>query len=157
MPTTTSTFRIETISTSDIERARRTGVDAFGTPVERLPDPTGEPLRCCLRNARAGEDVILFGYEPSLPSSPYREVGPVLAHALPCPGPGTLTAYPEEWRGRPQVLRAFDSRGWIHAARVHDGSDPESVIAELLDDQNVVQIHSRNVAYGCYMFTVRRA
>jgi hypothetical protein len=31
------------------------------------------------------------------------------------------------------------------------------VIAELLADAGVVQIHSRNVAWGCYMFTVTRA
>jgi Protein of unknown function (DUF1203) len=158
MPTTTSTFQIETISTDDLDRVRSTGTDVSGNPVERVTLAGGEPLRCCLRDARPGEHAILFGYEPRLPASPYREVGAVYAHAHAheCAGPDTLNAYPEDWRGRRQVLRAYDSRGWIHAAQVHDGSDPESVIAELLDDPDVVQIHSRNVAYGCYMFTVRR-
>ena len=31
------------------------------------------------------------------------------------------------------------------------------MITEMLADPGVVQIHSRNVAYGCYMFTVGRA
>jgi hypothetical protein len=158
MATTTVTgFRIETISADDLDRARRTRQDISGNPVEHLALAGGEPLRCCLRDAVPGEAAILFGYEPRLPVSPYREIGAVYAHAAPCEGPeDTLTCYPAAWRGRPQVLRAYDRRGWIHAARVHDGDSPEAVIAEILDDPQVDQIHSRNVAYGCYMFTIRR-
>ena len=140
----------------DLDRARRTGIDASGNPVATLTVTGGEPLRCCLRDAEPGEVAILFGYEPRLPASPYREIGAVFAHAATCAGPEDRTVYPAAWRGRPQVLRAYDRRGWIHAARVHDGSDPESAIAEMLADPAVEQIHSRNVAYGCYMFTIRR-
>ena len=153
---TVTPFRIEVISADDLDRARRTGEDVSGTPVEHLALAGGEPLRCCLRDAEPRETAILFGYEPRLPVSPYREIGAVYAHAAPCDGPYTLTAYPAAWRGRPQVLRAYDRRGWIHAARVHDGDDPEAVIAEILGDPQVDQIHSRNIAYGCYMFTIRR-
>ncbi len=54
------------------------------------------------------------------------------------------------------MLRAYDDRGWIHpATTVHDGSDPESAIAEVLAAPGVVEVHSRNIAYGCYMFAVR--
>jgi hypothetical protein len=55
---------------------------------------------------------------------------------------------------RPQVLRAYDERGWIHpATRVHDGTEPERELAEVLATPGVVEVHSRNVAYGCWMFT----
>ncbi len=99
---------------------------------------------------------MLFGYEPALPASPYREVGAIFAHAEPCDAPVAVDAYPSDWRGRSQVLRAYDERGWIHAATVHDGEHPEAVIEEMLSDPAVVQIHSRNVAYGCFMFAVTR-
>jgi hypothetical protein len=46
---------------------------------------------------------------------------------------------------------------WSEDARVHDGANPEGVIAEMLENDEVAQIHSRNIAYGCYMFLVRRA
>jgi hypothetical protein len=132
-------------------------LDVSGNPVERAVAGGGEPLRCCLRDATAGEDLMLFGYEPPLPAGPYREIGPVFAHAAPCPGPPAGAEYPPDWYGRPQVLRAYDRRGWIHpATRVHDGTDPEAVIAAILENPEVVQIHSRNIAYGCYMFTVAR-
>jgi hypothetical protein len=56
------------------------------------------------------------------------------------------------------VLRAYDQHGWIHdATTVHDGQDSEAVIAELLAVPDVAQIHSRNVAWGCYMFAITRA
>ena len=135
---------------------RSTGVDVSGNPVAPLRAEGGEPLRCCLRNARPGEALILFGYEPPIGNSPYREIGAVFAHAATCEGPES-SAYPAGWRGRKQVLRSYDRRGWIRDATVHDGSDPEAEIARLFQDPEAVQIHSRNVAYGCFMFVVTRS
>lgn len=117
----------------------------------------GEPLRCCLRDAAAGEELVLFNYSPPLPApSPYEERGAVFAHATSCGGP-VSDSYPAEWVGRPQVLRAYDARGWIHPATcVHDGTDPEAAIASVLAHPEVVEVHSRNVAHGCYMFAITR-
>jgi hypothetical protein len=160
MATTTATYRIHAIPSSVLDTVRSTNRDVSGNHVERITAEGDEALRCCLRNARPGEALILFGYEPPLPTSPYREVGAVIAHAQPCPGPQPSLGspdgdrYPPDWYGRPQVLRAYDERGWIREGKLHDGQDPESVIAELLADPEVVQIHSRNVTWGCYMFTV---
>ncbi|TMA24289.1 MAG: DUF1203 domain-containing protein [Deltaproteobacteria bacterium] len=94
-------------------------------------------------------------YEPPIGKSPYREIGAVFAHAEACAGPAA-DGYPEEWRGKPQVLRSYDARGWIRDAVMHDGTDPEREIARLLSDPEAVQLHSRNVAYGCFMFVVTR-
>ncbi|MEV6278423.1 DUF1203 domain-containing protein [Nocardia sp. NPDC051832] len=115
----------------------------------------GEPLRCCLRDARAQEDIVLFNYEPPLPDNPYRERGAVFTHAATCPGPDSRSSYPAAWLDRPQVLRAYDSRGWIRpATRVHDGTDAEAQLTAVLAEPGVVEVHSRNVAYGCFMFRV---
>lgn len=65
-----------------------------------------------------------------------------------------MTGYPADWWGRPQVLRAYDRRGRIVGGRLHDGRDPEGVVADLLADPTVERLHSRNVVYGCYMFAV---
>lgn len=158
MSTLRVAFQIRPIPANVLDEIRNRGVDAVsGTPVEHLVADGGEPLRCCLRNALYGEEVILFGYEPPLPRSPYREIGAVFTHAQACAGPTSTEDYPPAWRGRPQVLRAYDERGWIHeSSRMHDGQDPETVIAAMLANPEVVQIHSRNIAYGCYMFTVTR-
>ena len=155
---TTTSFRFHALPVATLDRVRADLIDDNGVPVERVTAEGREPLRCCLRGARAGEALLLFGYRPALPASPYAEIGPVYAHAEPCDGPASATEYPAEWLRRPQVLRAYDRRGWIHeATRVHDGSDPEGALAAVLADPDVVQVHSRNVAWGCYMFAVTRA
>ncbi|MFG3601219.1 DUF1203 domain-containing protein [Micromonospora chersina] len=156
MTTTRTRYVIRPVPAEVLADLRRTGRDASGQPPERCCAEGGEPLRCCLRDATAGEALLLFGYAPPLPPGPYREVGPIFAHAVDCPGPADPTAYPPDWRGRPQVLRAYDRRGRIVGGRRHDGDDPEAVVAELLADPAVDRLHSRNVVYGCWMFTVVR-
>lgn len=156
--TSTTGFAIHSLPTDILDRVRAGGSDASGRAAERVTADGGEPLRCCLRDAAPGEPLLLFGYEPPLPApSPYREIGAVYAHAEPCGGPADTAAYPAEWRARPQVLRAYDVRGWIHpATTVHDGTDAEVELARALSAPDLVQVHSRNIAYGCYMFTATR-
>lgn len=153
-----STYQLHTVHPDAVEDARNTGRDVNGNPVV-VTDASGrEPLRCCLRDAAAGERIMLFGYRPSLPASPYAETGAVFAHAERCAGPWSTTDYPVDWVGRRQVIRAYDERGWIHPASIsHDGSDPETVLADVLAQPGVVEAHSRNIAYGCFMFAATRA
>ena len=152
--TTTTSYVVHALPPERLDEVRASGLDASGTEVESVEATGGEPLRCCLRDARPGEPLMLFGYRPPTADGPYREVGPVFAHAERCAGfdqPG----YPQDWRARPQVLRAYDRRGWIHpATRMHDGTDPEAALAQVLGEDGVVEVHSRNIAYGCFMFAV---
>ncbi|MET8348320.1 DUF1203 domain-containing protein [Micromonospora sp. NPDC005206] len=155
--TTSTAFLIRALPAGTLDTVRCTRRDAADRPVEVLPAGGGEPLRCCLRDAEAGEALLLVGYAPPVAAGPYREVGPVFAHAVACPGPEPAGGHPPDWRGRPQVLRAYDRQGRIHGGRLHDGTDPEAVIAELFADPAVYELHSRNVVYGCFMFAVERA
>ncbi|KKJ94215.1 DUF1203 domain-containing protein [Micromonospora sp. HK10] len=157
MTTTRTRYLIRPLPAPLLAGVRRSGLDAAGQPVERRRAEGGEPLRCCLRDATPGEPLLLFGYAPPIPPGPYRELGPVFAHDADCPGPAAPGGYPADWRGRPQVLRAYDGAGRIVGGRQHDGDDPEAVLAELLADPVVAQLHSRNVVYGCFMFAVVRA
>ncbi|GAA3756214.1 DUF1203 domain-containing protein [Micromonospora maritima] len=156
MTTTRTAFLIRPLPADVLADLRRTGRDDGGQPPERHRAGGGEPLRCCLRDAGAGEMLLLFGYAPPLPPGPYRELGPIFAHDSDCAGPARVSAYPVGWRGRPQVLRAYDRRGRIVGGRQHDGSAPEAVIAELFADPAVDVLHSRNVVHGCWMFAVGR-
>jgi hypothetical protein len=150
-------FTIHALDPEQLQSVRRTGLDVSGNPPAPWVAEGGEPVRCCLRDAVKGEQLLLFGYEPVLPASPYREVGAVFAHREPCAGPSG-DGYPPDWRDRPQVLRAYDARGWIHpSTRAHDGTDPEGELAAVLAHPEVVRVDSRNIAYGCYMFSVTRA
>ncbi|MGW5670794.1 DUF1203 domain-containing protein [Micromonospora sp. NPDC003776] len=156
MTTARTGYLIQPLPAEALAEVRRTGLDAGGRPVERTTAEGGEPLRCCLRDAHPGERLLLFGYAPPLPDGPYRELGPIFAHDTDCPAAPASTGYPADWRGRPQVLRAYDRQGRIVGGRLHDGHDPEAVVADLFADPAVERLHSRNVVYGCYMFAVLR-
>jgi hypothetical protein len=152
-----ASFRIHALPRDVLAQVRSTGLDASRNPIEQIEADGGEPLRCCLRDARRGERIVLFGYAAPIPeTSPYREIGAVFAHAAACPGAVSGETYPDEWRTRSQVLRAYDRRGWIRDAVVHEPGEAEPAIAKLLADPDVVELHSRNVAYGCFMFRVTR-
>lgn len=148
-------FQIHALPAGLLAEVRAVDADTTGGSLERVVAKGGEPLRCCLHDAEPGAPLILFNYTPTLPESPYREAGAVFVHAEVCAGLEDVRQYPSDWVGRPQVLRAYDRRGWVHpATTTHDGTEPERAIAQVLAQPGVVLVHSRNVAYGCYMFAI---
>jgi hypothetical protein len=116
----------------------------------------GAPLRCCLREARAGDRLLLIAYTPPGSAGPYAERGPVFIHAKRCAGYPTSDQYPPELAGRQQVVRAYDQQGRIaDGVLAEDGRQAAVVITELLARPEVELVHLRNVGYGCYNFSVR--
>ncbi|MBC7589821.1 MAG: DUF1203 domain-containing protein [Salinibacterium sp.] len=117
----------------------------------------GAPLRCCLRDSCSGERVALVSVTPPGPMGAYQESGPVFMHADACGGANSRT-YPDDFRRRPQVFRAYDARGCILGGELVDaGNDQEAVAERLLADPDVAFLHTRNVIHGCYMLMIRRA
>jgi hypothetical protein len=142
-----STLRYEPLPAALSEHATRTFTDEAG----------GSPLRCCLRDSRPGERIALVAVTPEGPQGAYRETGPVFLHADRCAGP-IDTGYPEEFRRRTQVFRAYDHAGRIVGGEVvRPGTGQEEVAARLLADAGVAFLQTRNVVFGCYMLTIRRA
>ncbi|HZG89796.1 MAG TPA: DUF1203 domain-containing protein, partial [Pseudonocardia sp.] len=138
-------------------RALAAGHGAAGEPVVVRTDLHGVPLRCCLRDSRVGERVALVAVVPPGPRGAYRETGPVFVHADDCGGPGHR-AYPEDWRRRTQVFRAYDAEGRIVGGSVVPAGDgQERAAAELLADPAVAFLHTRNVVHGCYLAMIERA
>jgi Protein of unknown function (DUF1203) len=144
----------------ELERIRRAGVDDFGHEVRVLVDgtETGRPLRCCLREARVGERITLIAWRPleEARESVYAEVGPAFVHADDCPGYQDSGCYPEGFRHRQQVLRSYTQAGDMLDTTIADGRTAEAAISGLLDAEDAVVVHSRNVQAGCHMFAVRR-
>jgi hypothetical protein len=128
------------------------------TNVEVSIDPEGgAPLRCCLRDSRPGERIVLASVTPPGPQGAYAESGPVFLHADPCHGPDH-PGYPDEFRRRLQVFRAYSAEGRIVGGRVVRPEDHQEAVAEeLLAEADVAYLHSRNVIHGCYMFAIHPA
>jgi hypothetical protein len=123
----------------------------------RVDSDGGAPLRCCLRDSRPGERIALVSVTPEGPRGAYRETGPVFMHAAPCAGPAH-GGYPDDFRRRTQVFRAYDWTGAITGgAVVPAGDGQEEAARQLLRDPAVAFLQTRNVVYGCYMLTIRRA
>jgi len=151
-------FRVAALPADDLERIRARGVDDFGNVLEpETVTGAGTPLRCCLREAEPGERVVLLAYRPATVAGPYAEVGPVFVHAQACPGYADEDRYPEGFRARNQLLRAYDARGRQVENVIVDGPVAERGIADLLGRPGVAYLHSRNVLAGCYMFAVHPA
>jgi hypothetical protein len=140
------TFTVEALSPALAADAERTWLDEEG----------GAPLRCCLRDSVPGERVALVSVAPPGPAGAYRETGPVFLHADGCAGPAS-PGYPEAFRGRRQVFRAYDATGSIVGGEVvESGTGQEAVAERLLADPSIAFVQSRNVVYGCFMWTMRR-
>lgn len=158
MTTETSTLVFEPIPAAELERIRAAGYDEAGNPLAATVDASGgSPLRCCLRETRPGEQVLLLAYTPPGTAGPYAERGPVFIHASRCGGYTTPGQYPPGLSHRQQVVRAYDRAGRIaDGVLVGDGHQAEAVIQQLLSQPHIALAHLRNVGYGCYNFSVRR-
>jgi Protein of unknown function (DUF1203) len=145
------------IPPAELDAIRTAGRDEAGNPPEaQASRDGGEPLRCCLREARPGERLLLIAYSPPGTAGAYAERGPVFVHADRCGGYRTPGEYPPELAHRQQVVRAYDGRGRIaDGVLAADGRQAQEVIRELLARPGVELVHLRNVGYGCYNFAVR--
>ena len=150
-------FHVQAIPAAELNAYRSSGEDRFGNPfVVTINDEAGgAPLRCCLTEARIGQAVALAAYRPFPFDGHYAEVGPVYVHAEPCAGYKDTGRYPASFRHRKQVLRAY-GHNRILGAELVEGADAERVISRLLANPEVAFLHSRNVLYGCYMFSIHR-
>ncbi len=153
----TSTLVFEPIPAGELDKIRAAGMDEAGNRLTPQPDPEGgDPLRCCLRETRPGEQVLLIAYTPPGTAGAYAERGPVFIHADPCEGYTTPDRYPPGLSHRQQVVRAYDQDGQIaDGILAGDGEQALAVIQQLLARPDVALVHLRNVGYGCYNFTVR--
>jgi hypothetical protein len=153
----TSGLLYRAIPAAELDAIRAARRDEAGNPLEvQVHRDGGAPLRCCLREARAEERLLLIAYTPPGTAGAYAERGPVFIHAERCAGYSTPGRYPPELAGRQQVVRAYDRQGRIaDGVLAADGPRAEEVIAELLARPEVELVHLRNVGYGCYNFAVR--
>ncbi len=152
------TMTTHAIDPARLDAVRAAGEDGWGNPfTPYAASGSGEPLRCCLRFARAGESIALISFAPFTAASPWREVGPVYVHAERCEG------YAERWlpaelRGGPRVLRTYRADGsmnYEHNTLVGE-EDLEPVLDRLLDEPDVATVHVRTVLPQCFLYAVTR-
>jgi hypothetical protein len=154
----TTAFVVSALCEDDLARIRSVGRDDFGNVLVPVVDESGgAPLRCCLRESEPGELIVLLAYRPFPWAGPYAEVGPVFCHAQACDGYKTPDRYPEAFAHRRQLLRAYDRNHRIcEGIQAKDGGQAEQLLTWMLSLDEVDFVHSRNVEWGCYMFSASR-
>ena len=150
-----------------VDRARlvevlASGVDDGGNPIEPFVDDDGGwPLRCCLAESTGGERIAIIAWSPFDWSGPYRETGPIVVHADPCPTPPIEhTRLPDALDARPMVLRPYShDHRIVYELVTHlpSGGGSGEHVQRLLDHPDVAEVHGRNWTGGCYAFSARRA
>jgi Protein of unknown function (DUF1203) len=162
---TATTTRTEITAIDGSVVAALLELDDAGHQPRLLTDTDGgNPLRCCLRLSRPGEDVALVSYAPlrrwaqdrGVDAGPYDETGPVFIHTEPCGG-RLDGGYPAELRGSQRLLRAYSADGRIlRGVQVQPDDDVEHVLDDLLADPQVSVVHGRAVEFGCFTFEAHR-
>ena len=152
----TSSFRIIPLSTEIAEAARRAAENgAADHRVVVTDSPKGYPCRHCLRWAQPGEQVVLFPYASIALGRPYSETGPIFVHAEPCERYRATDEFPAAFR-QGRVIRAYDSEQNMIAGEIVNGTEPETVIAKLLENPETDFIQVRSADRGCYTFGIER-
>jgi len=121
------------------------------TAVRRAADERS-PCRRCLRDASAGEPLVLASYDPFTVRSPYAGSGPVFVHADGCEAfEGAQT---EQVAGRTLSIRAYDADAMLTDAVVLPGERFQAAAREMLDDPDTAFLHVHFAGPGCFAFRV---
>jgi Protein of unknown function (DUF1203) len=148
-------FSVSSLPTDVAARIRATLVDDFGNHLVVRPyDPA--PCRHCLRITKAGEELIVFAYQPFTSGGPYAEVGPIFVHAQACEAYSARDKFPTDFSDRVLTMRGYNAEGTIETAALSEAGNPEATIERLLSNERVSFIHVRNPAWGCYDFRIDR-
>ena len=149
-------FQIIPLKTEAAAAARQTAATGAQDHIVVTADsPRAFPCRHCLRWAEPGERLILFPYAAIPTGFPYSETGPIFVHAEACHRYGATNEYPSEFRNG-RVFRAYNRDNRIIEAKVANGTAPEAVIENLLENPETAFVHARSVTHGCYTFAIER-
>lgn len=162
MDTNTDTrLLVLAIDPARLDAVYRTGTDGHGNRLRPFAATgQGEPLRCCLRYAKLGEQITLISYAPFGHPSVWTEVGPVYIHAARCDGYTPTGQLPGQLATGPRVLRTYqadDTMNYEHNTVVTDDADLGPIIQRLLSQSGVATVHVRTLAPQCFLYAVTAA
>jgi hypothetical protein len=159
--TTTQPVRVHAIDAQRLDAVRAAGDDGHGNPLRPFAATgDGEPLRCCLRYAAAGERITLISFAPFTHASVWTEVGPVYIHADVCEGYQSTATLPARLDTGPRVLRTYradHTMNYEHNTVVTDDSELAPIIDGLLAEADVATVHVRTLAPQCFLYAVTSA
>ena len=117
----------------------------------------GFPCRAALREAKAGDRLLLTRHVSNDPAGPFR-----IAHAIYVgegaqPAPVMRDRVPEMLDRRTIGLRAFDAEGVLCEGELALPGEADAAIQRLFADRRIAYIHAHNAILGCFLAAVERA
>lgn len=116
----------------------------------------GFPCRVSLRDADAGDTLILLHHVSHDVATPYRSSYAIYVNESADDAAPYIDSTPLVFEGRPIALRGFDGRGMLRSAALALPGQADAKIRELLVDPEIAYIHAHNAAHGCYSARIDR-
>jgi hypothetical protein len=116
----------------------------------------GFPDRIELRDAEAGERLLLLNFMHQAAGNPYRSCHAIFVMEGANLAYDAVGAVPEVLRRRTLSLRAFDADDLMIDADLVEGRDAERLIERLLTNPDTAYIHAHYAKRGCYAARIDR-
>ena len=118
----------------------------------------GFPCRVTLRDAAAGETLLLLNYEHQPADTPFRSRHAIFVGEQAGEAARYVDEVPPSLASRPCIsLRPFDAEGMMLDGQVAPGAELAPMIERMLDDPAVAYIHAHYAGRGCYAARIERA
>jgi hypothetical protein len=165
-------FKCIAIPSNVAERWRNTGVDDSANRLRHIvdmsrpaePDGTrvngsGSPCRHCLRDASAGDELLLGSYELPRPRGIYWTPSPIFVHAAPCEHFAEINTIAPIVRNRLVSVRAYDQDDQCIYDLGHagDGNEIDEPLIRALQDRRTAFVNIHTAKPGCMLCMVERA
>ncbi|MBT8426278.1 MAG: DUF1203 domain-containing protein [Silicimonas sp.] len=146
------------LPTETVERIRQTGLDAYGTPVERH-HVTGStrPCRHCL--GQTSDAYLVLAHRPFTTLNPYAETGPIFLCDEDCLAPRPTDRVPDVLRSPAYIVRAYTARERIlyGTGQVTPTGEIAAYAQSLFDNRDVAFVDVRSAANNCFQCRITRA
>ncbi len=152
-------FRCIPIAPGIADRFRQSSVDDGGNPIQhRVLDTPGAPCRQCLRDAAAGEEMLLLSWHLPRPLGIYWTPSPIFLHAEACTpfdAPDTIAPIV---RNRLVSVRAYDREDMClyDLGDVGEGAVVDTLLQRALDDPRTAFVNIHTARPGCLLCRVER-
>lgn len=153
-------FRCVPIASTVRERFLATGLDERGNVVRHMVSAgDGAPCRHCLKDAGAGEPMLLGSYNLLGPAGIYWTPSPIFLHAEACARYEGADEVPEIVSVRQVSIRSYDADDMClyDLGQVVDGRAARPAIVRAMDDPRTKFVNIHTVKPGCLLCRVERA
>jgi hypothetical protein len=151
-------FRLTGLSSARfLHLSEMTDAELRDMNVVRMRAEPGFPCRVTLRDVQPGAFTLLLSFAHHDVHSPYRSSGPIFISEG-CHETGTFEdSVPPEMRDRLYSLRAYDADGFMTEGQAAPGTELESFLDRMLDDEKVAYVHLHHARRGCFACRVDRS